>query len=404
VSGFQAPVPVIEKMKPIFQHILASFEAIPREPRTRFVEQSERAFAAMIPEQWQATGQVMRSSDAGVIFKFKANDPEGKLSAEIPGRYYFYQEEAKGWLGKLVIPQKYPTRPFMPPAVFLKQVYVPEMSQRYPDLRVERIANRADLAASLVANALQLGEWVQPKNLMAGSLQCTFTENGVLYRQRMNIAVQRWPLTRVWRVAVVGVMRAPQEQFAQYQATLEGIAESVRPEMEWAQLQRQKAQQAAQQAAQQIAGALKAMQGQQVQHHTPMQQPWLPGAGLSMNPGMAGMPQASAQGMNVQQQLAMQQAWQQAQLQQLEIMRKSNQQIFDMQQAGMQHRMAVQDQQFQAFDQVIRGYQDMHNPFTGSQYEVPVGYNNYWMNGLGQVVGSNSPDSPGLNFQRMDPW
>jgi hypothetical protein len=408
VSGFQAPIPVIEKMKPVFQHILASFSSIPRLPRTQFIEPGEQAFAAMIPEQWKATGTVMRTADAGIVFQFRATDPEGTLSAEVPGRYYFFQEEAKGWLGKIVIPQKYPTRPHVPATIFLEQITMPELRQRYADLRVEQIANRADIAASLVANAFQSGEWVQPKQLTAAALQCTFTENGVKYRQRMYVAVQKWPMTRVWRAAVGSVIRTPYDQFIQNYATLEGITESVRPEMQWVQVQRQKAQQAQQQSIRQIAGTIQAMQGMQGQHmqphqQMPVQQPWLPGAGMSMNPGIAqSSPQGQGQGMSVQEQMAMQQAWQQAQLKQLEIMRNSNQQIFNMQQAGMQHRMAAQEQQFQSFDQVIRGYQSMSNPYSGAQYEVPVGYNNYWANGLDQVVGSNWSDSPGIGFQRLD--
>jgi hypothetical protein len=68
---------------------------------------------------------------------------------------------------------------YIPAATYLKQDVVAEMSRRYSDLRIERIANRADIAATLVAKALQSGELVQPKQLTAASLQCTFTENGV---------------------------------------------------------------------------------------------------------------------------------------------------------------------------------------------------------------------------------
>jgi hypothetical protein len=107
--------------------------------------------------------------------------------------------------------------------------------------------------------------------------------------------------------------------------------------------------------------------------------------------------------MNIQNQMAMQQAWQQAQLQQMEIMRNARQNIFQQQQAGFQRRMGAQEQQFQQFDQVIRGYQSMYNPYTGGKYEVPIGYNNYWVNGLDQVVGNNLAGSPGANFQRLDP-
>jgi hypothetical protein len=383
VSGFQAPPSVIEKMKPTFQRILASFASIPRMPRTRFVEGSEQAFSALIPHNWQATGSLLRTPEAGVIFRFHATNPDKTLSIEVPGSYMFFQEEIKGWLGKLIIPQKYPIRPHIPATTFLEQVTVPELRQRYPDLRVERIVNRPDLASALVADAFQLGEWIQPKLLTVAGLQCTFTENGVSYRQRRYIAVQKWPMMPVWRVMIGCVIRALQDQFVTYCAILEGIAESVRPEMQWVQLQRQRAQQ--------MIGAFSPMPG--------AQQPWLPGAAMSMP---SGMPQGG-QGMSPQDQMAMQQAWQQAQLKQLEIMRNANQQIFQQHQAGMQRRMAMQDHQFQQFDQVIRGYQSMYNPYSGAQYEVPIGYNNYWANGLDQVVGSNWSGSPGLNFQRLDP-
>jgi hypothetical protein len=34
---------------------------------------------------------------------------------------------------------------------------------------------------------------------------------------------------------------------------------------------------------------------------------------------------------------------------------------------------------------------------------ILVGYNNYWANGLGQVIGSNLGDSPGYGFQKLEP-
>ena len=430
ISGFQAPKSLIETMKPIFQSILVSFQSIPRTPRNGFVEPSEQAFTAMLPEEWKATGKVLRTPDAGIIFQFRATDPDGALSAEIPGRYYFFQEEAKGWLGKLVVPQKYLTRPFMPASVFLERIIAPEMRPRYPDLRIERISNRADIAASLVADGLQMGEWVQAKNLTAASMQCTYTENGVKYRQRTYVAVQRWPMTRVWRAMIRSIVRTPHDQFVQNYSMLEGITDSIHPDMQWVQAQRQKAQekarQDAQRAGQQIIGALQVIQGiqqgnqgapgQKAQPQMPMQQPWIPGAGMSMPMGMGipQMPQGQpvgqggqgglvGQGLSPQQQMAMQQMWQQAQLKQLEIMRNANQDVFNMHQAGWQRQMAQQEQQFQNFDQVIRGYQYMHSPYNGNQYEVPIGYNNYWANGLGQVIGSNLGDSPGYGFQKLEP-
>src|SRR5579859_1364242 len=405
VSGFQAPIPKIAARKSTFERILASFQPIPRLARTAFVEESERAFTAAIPEGWKATGKLIRTPDAGTIFQFRATNPDGTLSAEMPGRYYLFQEAPKGLLARMV-PQRYQTMPHMPSTVFLERMLTPEMRQQYPDLQVERIINRADLATSYIADSLQYGEHIQPKNLTAAALQCTFTENGTAYRQRTYVAVQRWPITRVWRVFVGSVVRAPLDQFAQHAATLEGITESVRPEMQWIQAQQQKAQQEAQQAWQNIAGA---MQGQRmppqtpIQPQMPMRQPWETGMGMGMPQVGMGMPPAGTPGISPQEQMAMQQAWQQAELQRLQIMRNANQDIFNMQQAGFQHRMQAQEQQQHDFGNVIRGYQDMRNPYSGDQYNVPIGYNNYWVNGLGQVEGSNWSDSPGLNFQRLDP-
>lgn len=369
---------------------------------TRFVESSENAFSATIPEGWNATGKLIRTPDAGILFQFHATDPSGKIYAEVPGRYYRFQEEAKGWLEKMV-PQRYQTRPHLPATAFLEQVIVSEMRQRYSDLRVESIRDRADLAPLLAANARSNGEWIQLKHLTVASLRCTFTENGTSYRQKIYISVWHWPVTRVWQVSINSVVRAPAGQFAQYCAMLEGIIESVQPERAWIMAQRQKKMEEFQQGCQQVAGIVQAVQAVQGQRQeTPMQQvagivQAMQGQAMPMQQGK--MP-AGEQGMNMQQQMMMQQA----QLKRLEIMRNSNKEIFDMQQAGFQHRLAGQEQNFQAMDQIIQGYQGMRNPYSGQQYDVPIGYNNYWVNGLGQVAGSNSPyDSPGINFQRLDP-
>ncbi len=409
ISGFQAPISQIQLLKPTFEKILASFQPIPRLARKAFVEETEQAFTASIPEGWQASGKLIATPDAGIVFQFRAANPDGTLSAEIPGRYYLFQEAPTGLLAKMA-PQRFQTRPFMPAAAFAEHTLAPELRQRYPDLQVERILTRSDLITSYIADSLRYGEYILPQNLTVAALQCTFKEQGVAYRQRTYVAVQRWPMTRVWRVLIGAIVRAPHDQFPQHAATLEGIAESVKPQMPWVQAQQQKKLQEAQQAAQSIGGQPQPMPGpgmppppMPMQPQMPLQMPWETGMGMGMPQVGMGVPPAGTPGVSPQEQLAMQQAWQQAQLQQLQIQRSARQNIFNMQQASFQRRMQMQERQQHDFDNVISGYQDMRNPYSGNQYNVPIGYNNYWVNGLGQVVGSNLADSPGPNFQRLDP-
>src|SRR5260221_10045826 len=150
-----------------------------RLPHTKFIEGSENAFSATILEGWNATGKLIHTPDAGILFQFRATDPSGKIYAEVPGRYHRFQEAAKGWLDKM-IPQRYQIRPHLPATAFLEQAIVPEMRQRYSDLRVERIRDRPDLAPLLAANARSSGERIQLKHLTAASLRGTYTENRTL--------------------------------------------------------------------------------------------------------------------------------------------------------------------------------------------------------------------------------
>jgi len=53
----------------------------------------------------------------------------------------------------------------------------------------------------------------------------------------------------------------------------------------------------------------------------------------------------------------------------------------------------------------IRGEQNAWNPHTGEQGKVEAGYNNYWVNGDGQYIGTNDVMyDPNANGQSVDQW
>jgi len=57
-------------------------------------------------------------------------------------------------------------------------------------------------------------------------------------------------------------------------------------------------------------------------------------------------------------------------------------------------QQAAQDRAAEQFDQTIRGVETYVNPGTGEKVELTGGYNNAWVNGLGEYILS---DSAGFN-------
>lgn len=80
--------------------------------------------------------------------------------------------------------------------------------------------------------------------------------------------------------------------------------------------------------------------------------------------------------------------------------------ISDMMMQAYENRQAAYDRISTNFSQMIRGVDEWVDPATGTRTELPSGYDNAWVNGLGDYVMSESPSyNPNIgsnqNWQRM---
>ena len=87
------------------------------------------------------------------------------------------------------------------------------------------------------------------------------------------------------------------------------------------------------------------------------------------------------------------------------ISRTSNE-ISDMMMEAYENRQAAYDRISTSFSQTIRGVDEWIDPGSGTHTELPAGYDNAWVNGLGDYVLSESPSyDPNIgsnqNWQRL---
>ena len=66
------------------------------------------------------------------------------------------------------------------------------------------------------------------------------------------------------------------------------------------------------------------------------------------------------------------------------------------------NRIASQEQNFEMADNVINGVQNAAAS-SGQEYKVPLGYDRYWVDGLGTVHGGSWLTQPNTNWQELKP-
>ena len=82
-------------------------------------------------------------------------------------------------------------------------------------------------------------------------------------------------------------------------------------------------------------------------------------------------------------------------------------QIREENQKSWEGRQAIKDRLVKDFCHNIRGVEEYHDPVKGGPVELPSGYNNAWVNGLGEYIVSESPSynpniGSNLHWQRMN--
>lgn len=86
---------------------------------------------------------------------------------------------------------------------------------------------------------------------------------------------------------------------------------------------------------------------------------------------------------------------------------QTSEEISAMNRQAYENRQASQDRINREFSEYIRGVETYQNPFEGKSVELPSGYNEAWVNPLGEYVLSNDPNfNPNVgdtrNWRRMD--
>jgi hypothetical protein len=71
-------------------------------------------------------------------------------------------------------------------------------------------------------------------------------------------------------------------------------------------------------------------------------------------------------------------------------------------------REAINDNISTQFSEYVRGVDSYYNPLEGKNVEIPIGYDNVWVNNLGEYVLTDNPNyNPNIggnqNFQRLEP-
>ncbi len=342
-SGYQAPVNEIKQIAPTMERILASFRSITPLPRVRFVEVNEHSVYGFVPQQWSARAVMQRAPDTSTRLDIKVSNPEMNVHLHIPPEYTTYFERPP-----MAFVPGIQLVPVMPATTYLERFVIPQIQRRNQGAQIEGVVNRPDIAQVVLADGKKYGG-LKPNDLCeVASVQYTYFTNGQTYREKDFIHVTRWVNLGMWNTAIGARAYAPIDLFEQYEPVLMGIAESIKPDPQWAQAEQRRAD-ALLVNAQQRAAQAQQEYIQSINNRTRMQ-------------------------IDIGQQMR----------------------------EGAKRRMAQNDHLQQNFDNIISGLQDMIDPLTGQVHTVNTGFYQYWNDGYHSYGGSIG-DQPKANWHKLEP-
>lgn len=313
----------------------------------RIQEQNQGAYSIQIPKGWHYAASIQLYPDGNAVSHWQTQDPSGKVSISCPGTMYSFQEPVAAFFGPM-FPNRRPMQ-YMPAQAFIQRCLLPQLRASYPAMQVEQVADRPELMAEMIRLYKSTGQNPAQAQFSVASVRFTFTQQGQSYRQEMYISLLRLPALRIWDACVSGQLRAPVAQFEQYMPLLSTIGKSFQWNQQWLQARNVQNQQ------------LAAQIMQQGQMHL----------------------QASMAQSRQQQQFIMQTG--------------------DIIKAGQAHRMAVQEQNFNAMDNIIAGNIDLRDS-NGQIYNVTNDYQpRHWIDGLGQVHGGGWNTTPSPHWTPLEP-
>lgn len=357
ISGFQAPSQALAQHSETFSQILASFRPLERLPRQSFSDPTENAFALQAPQGWGFQGGINRNHIGGTgLPQFTvARDPQGKVAAVMPWYQWNLMDSGGGMLGGLFngfnafsSMSGYSSMPFTHAVQYATQQVAPWMSQAQANFKVESAPDRPDIAELFMIEQAKAGYAPGLFEITVTMLETTYLENGVRMRQKSRVSTQRQrssgPFSGaapMWMATLDIYYRAPDAEFAGWEPVLNGIFESVKDNPAWKAGEQRLAQNYIQNTQQDI-------------HRR-------------------------------QQQIA-----------------RTLSETSDLVANSYWERSAAYDRMSEQRSNATLGVQNMTNE-SGEVYKVPIGYDQYWQDGLGNLYGGSWLSQPEINWKPLTP-
>ena len=233
--------------------------------------------------------------------------------------------------------------PLMPAARYIQQVVVPQARQQNRDFNLENIVDRPDFAEWTKWDLRNNGIPYGTLDISVAVMEVTYTENGVRLRAKSKVTIQHQasPSVPQWNALLDLTYRAPDSEFSAWEPVLTGIFSSLQFNPEWLGRERRRSQ-------------------------------------AYFNASQANIQRSLANISHLQRETS-------------DILNRS-----------ALNRMAASDRNFESFDDVINGVQAMATS-SGQGYKVPIGYDRYWLDGLGTVHGGSWLSRQDVNWQELKP-
>jgi hypothetical protein len=258
-----------------------------------------------------------------------------------------FQEPTFGYFGPPLPGRK--MMPYMPAPLFIQQVMLPRLRSQCPTARVERIVEHPGLIAQVARQYAALGENPAYAKFSVASVEFVFQQQGKTYRQRTCVSVIAVPSIHCWWADVIGLVSASTEQFEQYEPLLNRVVFSLQWNAQWLQARNARLQMLASQYMQQGLMSQQMAQAQMLQ-----------GQRMVLETG--------------------------------KIIR-----------AGQERRMAEQERNFNAWDNIVAGNVDLRAP-NGQVYNVTNDFQpRHWIDALGVVHGGGWNAQPNPYWTPLSP-
>lgn len=348
VSGYEAPTQVVAERGPIMAQILSTFRTAELMPRQWVQEPMEGAYSAAIPAGWSFQGGVNRNNigGSGSVSFSTGRDPQFQVGAAMPWYHWNYMD---GWGGFMGAMGGYQAMRYTPAAQYAAQQVAPWMGRSLKELKVEAVIDRPDLAEFFQRDLLEAGYLPGMFEIQTAMLETTHTENGVRLRQKARVSTQRQMgggglmsgVMPMWVATMDIYYRAPDLEFAEWEPVLAGILDSLKMNPAWQMGERRLAQNY----------------------------------------------------------IANSQADTQRRLHQIS---QTLSETTDIITSGYWNRQQTYDRISEARSNATLGVQNVTSA-SGDVYKVPNGFDQYWVDGLGNLYGGSWMSQPEINWTPLTP-